>query len=131
MLGAGHLPVQVLAAGGAPGKVVFSGVGKRRDELERALEVGIRCFNVESEAELALLEQVAAERGQRAPVSLRINPDVDPKTHPYISTGLRRNKFGIAHDRALDVYRRAATLPGLRIVIDNGYIHKSIIFFLF
>ena len=107
---------RVLAAGGAPGKVVFSGVGKRRDELERALEVGIRCFNVESEAELALLEQVAAERGQRAPVSLRINPDVDANTHPYISTGLKQNKFGLPADRALAVYAQAAASPHLNVV---------------
>ncbi len=107
---------RVLAAGGDPGKVVFSGVGKRRDELERALELNIHCFNVESESELALLEQVAAERGQRAPVSLRINPDVDANTHPYISTGLKQNKFGIAVDQALAVYSRAAASPHLRVV---------------
>jgi len=107
---------RVLAAGGDPGKVVFSGVGKRRDELERALELNIRCFNVESEAELALLEQVAAERGQRAPVSLRINPDVDANTHPYISTGLKQNKFGIDPERALAIYAKAAASPHLRVV---------------
>ncbi len=107
---------RVLAAGGEPGKVVFSGVGKRRDELERALEVGIHCFNVESEAELALLEQVAAKRGRRAPVSLRINPDVDANTHPYISTGLKQNKFGIDVERALAVYVRAAASPHLAVV---------------
>ncbi len=107
---------RVLAAGGDPGKVVFSGVGKRRDELEHALEVGIRCFNVESEAELALLEQVAAMRDQRAPVSLRINPDVDANTHPYISTGLKQNKFGIAADQALAVYARAAASPHLDVI---------------
>lgn len=107
---------RVLAAGGDPGKVVFSGVGKRRDELERALAVGIRCFNVESEAELALLAQVAAEQGRRAPVSLRINPDVDANTHPYISTGLKQNKFGIAMTRALAVYAQAAASPHLEVV---------------
>lgn len=107
---------RVLAAGGDPGKIVFSGVGKRRDELERALEMKIRCFNVESEAELALLERVAAERGQRAPVSLRINPDVDADTHPYISTGLKQNKFGIEVERALAVYARAAASPHLEVV---------------
>ena len=107
---------RVLAAGGEPGKVVFSGVGKRRDELERALEVGIHCFNVESEAELALLEQVAAKRGRRAPVSLRINPDVDANTHPYISTGLKQNKFGIDVEGALAVYARAAASPHLAVV---------------
>ena len=107
---------RVLAAGGDPGKVVFSGVGKRRDELERGLEVGIHCFNVESEAELLLLEQVAAARGQRAPVSLRINPDVDANTHPYISTGLKQNKFGIEVERALAVYTRAAASPHLNLI---------------
>ena len=107
---------RVLAAGGDPGNIVFSGVGKRRDELERALEVGIHCFNVESEAELALLERAAAERGRRAPVSLRINPDVDADTHPYISTGLRQNKFGIDVERALAVYARAVASPHLEVV---------------
>ncbi|MFZ1494353.1 MAG: diaminopimelate decarboxylase [Candidatus Competibacter denitrificans] len=107
---------RVLVAGGDPGKVVFSGVGKRRDELERALEVGIRCFNVESEAELAMLMQVAAAQGRRAPVSLRVNPDVDADTHPYISTGLKQNKFGIDVARALAVYQRAAASPHLEIV---------------
>jgi diaminopimelate decarboxylase len=107
---------RVLAAGGDPGKIVFSGVGKRRDELQRALAVGIRCFNVESEAELNLLEQVAAEQGQRAPVSLRINPDVDAQTHPYISTGLKQNKFGIDPERALALYGRVAASPHLEVV---------------
>ncbi len=107
---------RVLAAGGDPGRVVFSGVGKRRDELERALAVGIRCFNVESEAELELLEQVAAARGQQAPVSLRINPDVDAQTHPYISTGLKQNKFGIDPERALALYERAAASSHLHLV---------------
>jgi diaminopimelate decarboxylase len=107
---------RVLAAGGDPGKIVFSGVGKRRDELQRALEVGIHCFNVESEAELALLEQVASQRDRRAPVSLRINPDVDANTHPYISTGLKQNKFGIDVERALPVYTRAAASPHLEVV---------------
>ncbi len=107
---------RVLAAGGDPGKVVFSGVGKRRDELERALKVGIRCFNVESEPELALLEQVAMAQGKTAPVSLRINPDVDAKTHPYISTGLKQNKFGIDPERALKIYVRAAASPHLEVV---------------
>ncbi|HAO32034.1 MAG TPA: diaminopimelate decarboxylase [Candidatus Competibacter sp.] len=107
---------RVLAAGGDPAKVVFSGVGKRRDELARALEVGIHCFNVESEAELALLEQIAAEQGRRAPVSLRVNPDVDANTHPYISTGLKQNKFGIAVDQALALYARAAASPHLALL---------------
>ncbi|MGB5063824.1 MAG: diaminopimelate decarboxylase [Candidatus Competibacter sp.] len=107
---------RVLAAGGDPGKVVFSGVGKRCEELERALEAGIHCFNVESEAELALLARVAAEQGQRARVSLRINPDVDANTHPYISTGLKQNKFGIDPERALTLYSQAAASPHLEIV---------------
>ena len=107
---------RVLAAGGDPGKVVFSGVGKRRDELKRALEVGIHCFNVESEMELTLLEQVAAECGQQASVSLRINPDVDANTHPYISTGLKQNKFGIDVERALTIYGRAAASPYLNVI---------------
>lgn len=107
---------RVLAAGGDPGKVVFSGVGKRRDELERALAIGIRCFNIESESELALLEQVAMTQGKKAPVSLRINPDVDAKTHPYISTGLKQNKFGIDPERALKAYVWAAASPHLEVI---------------
>ncbi len=106
---------RVLAAGGDPARVVFSGVGKRSEEMERALELGIRCFNVESAAELELLNQVAGRLGRRAPVSLRVNPDVDAKTHPYIATGLRENKFGVAIGEALAVYRRAADLPHLQI----------------
>ncbi len=99
---------RVLAAGGDAAKTVFSGVGKRRDEIERALEAGIRCFNVESLAELELIEQVAAAHGASAPVSMRVNPDVDAGTHPYISTGLKENKFGISIDDALIAYQRAA-----------------------
>jgi len=99
---------RVLAAGGEAAKTVFSGVGKRRDEIEHALEAGIRCFNVESLAELELIEQVAGAHGAIAPVSLRVNPDVDAKTHPYISTGLKENKFGISIDDALLAYQRAA-----------------------
>ena len=99
---------RVLAAGGEAAKTVFSGVGKRRDEIERALQAGIRCFNVESMAELELIDQVAGAQGMRAPVSLRVNPDVDAKTHPYISTGLKENKFGISIDDALIAYQRAA-----------------------
>lgn len=106
---------RVLAAGGDPGRTVFSGVGKRADEMRLALEAGIRCFNVESEAELELLSQIAAECGRTAPVSLRVNPDVDARTHPYISTGLRDNKFGIAVDAALDAYRMATRLPHLQV----------------
>ncbi|MCU7648069.1 diaminopimelate decarboxylase [Pseudomonas piscis] len=107
---------RVLAAGGQPDKVVFSGVGKTRDDMRRALEVGVHCFNVESAEELERLQQVAAELGVRAPVSLRVNPDVDAGTHPYISTGLKENKFGIAIAAAEDVYIRAAQLPNLEIV---------------
>lgn len=106
---------RVLKAGGDPGRVVFSGVGKKADEMRRALEVGIRCFNVESEAELLRLNAVAGEMGRVAPVSIRVNPDVDAKTHPYISTGLKENKFGIAIDAAERVYREAAALPHLAV----------------
>jgi diaminopimelate decarboxylase len=106
---------RVLAAGGDAGKVVFSGVGKRIDEMRDALAAGIRCFNVESAAELERLDAVAGELGLRAPIALRVNPDVDAKTHPYISTGLRTNKFGVAFDDALALYRRAAALPNLRV----------------
>lgn len=96
---------RVLHAGGDANKIVFSGVGKTAAEMARALDVGIRCFNVESQAELQLLEQIAADKGVQAPVSLRVNPDVDAKTHPYISTGLKDNKFGIAIDDAFEVYQ--------------------------
>lgn len=106
---------RVLAAGGDPGKVVFSGVAKRADEMQRALQVGIYCFNVESEAELHRLDQVAAEMGKVANVSLRVNPDVDAQTHPYISTGLKENKFGIAIEDAQRVYRIAASLKNINI----------------
>ncbi|MGD8812781.1 MAG: diaminopimelate decarboxylase, partial [Thioalkalispiraceae bacterium] len=106
---------RVLAAGGEANKVVFSGVGKRPDEMRRALEVGIRCFNVESEAELDLLNQVAGEMKVVAPVSIRVNPDVDAQTHPYISTGLKENKFGIDIERAQAVYAHAAGLANLKI----------------
>ncbi|MEJ7686655.1 MAG: diaminopimelate decarboxylase [Variovorax sp.] len=104
---------RVLAAGADPAKVIFSGVGKTRGEMRQALAAGIACFNVESEAEIEVLNAVALEEGRRAAISVRINPNVDPKTHPYISTGLKGNKFGIAHDRAVDVYRHAASLKGL------------------
>lgn len=107
---------RVLAAGGDPAKVIFSGVGKRADEIRRALEVGIRCFNVESESELERIAVIAGEVGCVAPVSLRVNPDVDAKSHPYISTGLKENKFGIDISAAEAVYRRAAEHPGLRVV---------------
>ncbi|MGF1751676.1 MULTISPECIES: diaminopimelate decarboxylase [Vibrio] len=106
---------RVVAAGGDPAKVVFSGVGKTAQEMRRALELGIKCFNVESEPELERLNQVASELDVIAPISLRINPDVDAHTHPYISTGLRDNKFGIAFDRAPDVYKFAQSLPHLSV----------------
>ena len=106
---------RVIAAGGDAGKVVFSGVGKSRAEMRQALAAGIRCFNVESAAELERLNDVAGEAGKTAPIALRVNPDVDPKTHPYISTGLKSNKFGVAFDDAPALYRRAAQLPHLRI----------------
>lgn len=107
---------RVLAAGGDPAKVVFSGVGKRADEISRALAVGIGCFNVESPAELERIDAIARSQGQIAPVSLRVNPDVDAGTHPYIATGLAENKFGIAIGAAVDVYRQAQALPGVRVV---------------
>lgn len=107
---------RVLAAGGDPAKVVFSGVAKQADEMARALEVGIKCFNVESLPELERLDSVAGRLGKIAAVSLRVNPDVDAGTHPYISTGLKDNKFGIAVDQALEVYRRAAAMPHVRVV---------------
>ena len=106
---------RVLAAGGSASKVLFSGVGKTRHEMKRALQLGVLCFNVESDAELEVLSEVATQIGITARVSLRINPDVDAKTHPYISTGLKANKFGIAHELALAAYRRAAALPGIEI----------------
>ena len=107
---------RVLAAGGDPKKVVFSGVGKREDELQRALEVGIRCFNVEVSEELDRLNDLAGRLGTRAPVSLRVNPDIDAGTHPYISTGLKENKFGIEMDSALSEYQRAHKMPHLEII---------------
>ena len=106
---------RVLAAGGEASKVVFSGVAKSRAEIMRALEVGIRCFNVESIAELHHINQIAGEMGKVAPISLRVNPDVDAHTHPYISTGLKENKFGVSVDEAREVYKLAATLPHVKI----------------
>ncbi|MDP3224886.1 MAG: diaminopimelate decarboxylase, partial [Rubrivivax sp.] len=117
---------RVLAAGGDPAKVVFSGVGKTRAEMQQALHVGVRCFNVESLGELDRLDEVARGLGLRAPVSLRVNPDVDAGTHPYISTGLKGNKFGIAHDHALAAYRHAHSLPGLRVVGIDCHIGSQI-----
>ena len=106
---------RVLAADGEASKVVFSGVAKSRAEIMRALEVGIRCFNVESVAELHHINQIAGEMGKVAPISLRVNPDVDAHTHPYISTGLKENKFGVNVDEAREVYKLAATLPHVKI----------------
>lgn len=107
---------RVLRAGGDPHKIVFSGVGKRAEEMRRALEVGVYCFNVESEPELERLNAVAGQMGVRAPVSLRVNPDVDARTHPYISTGLKENKFGIEIGRAPEVYSRAVEMPHIDVV---------------
>lgn len=117
---------RVLAVGADPKKIIFSGVGKTRAEMRQALAAGIACFNVESEAELDVLSEVAAAEGKRAPISIRINPNVDPKTHPYISTGLKGNKFGIAHDRAVEAYRHAARLPGLEVVGIDCHIGSQI-----
>lgn len=117
---------RVLAAGGRAADIIFSGVGKTRAEMRQALAAGIGCFNVESEAELDVLSEVAHGMGTTAPVSIRVNPDVDAKTHPYISTGLKGNKFGIAHDRVLHAYRRAAGLPGLKVVGIDCHIGSQI-----
>ncbi|ODU09450.1 MAG: diaminopimelate decarboxylase [Rubrivivax sp. SCN 71-131] len=117
---------RVLAAGGRADRVVFSGVGKTRAEMRFALQAGVRCFNVESESELRRLSAVASDVGVTAAVSLRVNPDVDAGTHPYISTGLRENKFGIAHDHAVAVYRLAASLPGLRVAGIDCHIGSQI-----
>lgn len=106
---------RVIAAGGDPGKVVFSGVGKTADEMRAALEAGIMCFNVESASELTRLNDIAGYMGKVAPVSLRVNPNVDAKTHPYISTGLKNNKFGVAYEDALDLYLQAAAMPNIAI----------------
>ena len=117
---------RALAAGADPAKVIFSGVGKTRAEMRQALGARIACFNVESEAELEVLNAVAIEQNLRARISIRINPNVDPKTHPYISTGLKGNKFGVAHDRALAAYRHAASLPGLEVVGIDCHIGSQI-----
>ncbi|MEY4138182.1 MAG: hypothetical protein RLZZ371_364 [Pseudomonadota bacterium] len=106
---------RVMAAGGLASRIIFSGVGKSREEMRAALEAGVGCFNVESEAELEVLNEVALSLQMRAPVSIRVNPNVDPQTHPYISTGLKGNKFGIAHEHVVRTYQRAAALPGLNV----------------
>jgi diaminopimelate decarboxylase len=117
---------RVLAAGGQADKVIFSGVGKTRAEMRQALDAGIACFNVESEAELNVLSEVALSCGKVAPVSIRVNPNVDPQTHPYISTGLKGNKFGIAHEDTLRCYLYAASLPGLKVVGIDCHIGSQI-----
>lgn len=125
IVSAGEL-ARVLAAGGSASKTIFSGVGKTRTEMQFALEQGIQCFNVESEEELRVLSQVAVACGKTAPVSLRVNPNVDPKTHPYISTGLKGNKFGIAHESAVAAYQLAASLPGIRVAGIDCHIGSQI-----
>jgi diaminopimelate decarboxylase len=117
---------RVLAAGGDAAKIIFSGVGKTRAEMRQALQAGIGCFNVESEAELDVLSQVAESLALQAPVSIRVNPNVDPKTHPYISTGLKDNKFGVAHEDTLRIYQYAASLKGLRVVGIDCHIGSQI-----
>ncbi len=117
---------RVLAIGGDPQAVVFSGVGKTAAEMQRAIEVGVRCFNVESESELQRLSEIAAACGRRAAISLRVNPDVDPRTHPYIATGLKNSKFGIAYERARTVYAQAAALPAIEVVGIDCHIGSQI-----
>jgi diaminopimelate decarboxylase len=117
---------RVLRAGGKPERIVFAGVGKRGEEMKRALEVGIRCFNVESEPELERLNEVAGGLGRKAPVSLRINPDVDARTHPYISTGLQENKFGIAMTEATRVYARAVAMPHIDVIGTGCHIGSQL-----
>ena len=118
---------RVIAAGGDPAWVIFSGVGKTRAEMAKALQAGVGCFNVESEAELEVLSEVAVSTGKTANVSLRVNPNVDPQTHPYISTGLKGSKFGVAHDRTVTTYQRAAALPGLKVVGIDCHIGSQIV----
>lgn len=117
---------RVMRAGGDPAKVVFSGVGKTESEIRKALEAGIAMFNVESPGELDVIERVASSMGLRAPIALRINPDVDPKTHPYISTGLRSSKFGISIERAFEDYARASKMPGIEIVGADCHIGSQL-----
>ncbi|HWJ96419.1 MAG TPA: diaminopimelate decarboxylase [Telluria sp.] len=119
--------LRAIAAGGDPGKVIFSGVGKTVEEMQLALEKGILCFNVESIPELHRLNEVAGKMGKRAPVSLRVNPNVDAKTHPYIATGLKANKFGVAFSDALDTYRTAASLPHLDVVGIDCHIGSQLL----
>ncbi len=126
IVSAGELE-RVLRAGGDPGKVVFSGVGKKAAEIRKALEVGIRCFNVESEAELDRINAVAGDMGKIAPISLRVNPDVDAQTHPYISTGLKENKFGVEISRAEEIYLKAAAMPHLNVVGIDCHIGSQLL----
>jgi diaminopimelate decarboxylase len=118
---------RVLAAGGDAGRVVFSGVGKSAADIAQALDAGILCFNVESQAELLRISEIAAAAGKTAPVSLRVNPDVDAKTHPYISTGLKQNKFGVAFEEALPLYLQARSLPAIRITGIDCHIGSQIV----
>jgi diaminopimelate decarboxylase len=118
---------RVLAAGGSPDKIVFSGVGKRHDEIKRALEVGIYCFNLESEAEMERVNDVASEMGMVAPISIRVNPDVDAKTHPYISTGLKANKFGIPIENARSIYQHISQLSHLKIMGIDCHIGSQLL----
>jgi len=117
---------RVLRAGGDPARTVFSGVGKTREEIRRALEVGIKCFNVESIPELELINTIAAEMGKQAPISIRVNPDVDAGTHPYISTGLKENKFGIPHDQALAVYQQAQAMSNIQVSGIDSHIGSQL-----
>lgn len=125
IVSAGEL-ARVLAAGGQAKKIVFSGVGKSRAEMIAALKAGVKCFNLESIPELSRLNEVAASLGAIAPISLRVNPDVDPKTHPYISTGLKGNKFGIAYDEVINTYREAASMANCQIVGIDCHIGSQI-----
>ena len=118
---------RVFAAGGVAAKIVFSGVGKSRAEMRAALEAGIHCFNVESASELEQLNEVAGSLGRRAPVSLRVNPDVDARTHPYIATGLKTAKFGVAFGDALELYRRAAVLPSIAVTGIDCHIGSQLL----
>ncbi len=117
---------RALTAGADPARIIFSGVGKTRTEMRQALDAGIGCFNVESQAELHVLNEVAVARGHNAHISIRVNPNVDAKTHPYISTGLKANKFGVAHEEALATYLMAASLPGLKVVGIDCHIGSQI-----
>ncbi|MGZ5817272.1 MAG: diaminopimelate decarboxylase [Burkholderiaceae bacterium] len=126
IVSAGEL-LRVLAAGGDPRKIIFSGVGKTRDEMRLALSHNILCFNVESISELHRLNEVAGEIGKQAPISLRVNPNVDAKTHPYISTGLKENKFGVAYEEALSIYRLAASMPNIKITGIDCHIGSQLL----